>query len=291
MSRLPRSSDRARTPRARCPGSDAILINERRARTRSGEAPGSRSTRVRVVPQLCGCRRSLMMSRYKHAHLRALAVVAAAALAALGAGASSVLATPKVGAVANAATATAPTFGKTTVGGSRTWASPNYKFVSRFHLSEAGSVQKLSAYVFGTGSSGSQALRGVVYADASGEPGAVKASSQEVQIAYNAPRSWVDLALSAPLALPAGDYWLGFQTGPATGNALIYFTYDAVTARARTNPDDYSNGPSASFGSGTVRDRELSVNATYQAGTSTPPPTTTTPTTTTTTTTPPPTTT
>src|SRR4051794_27634736 len=210
--------------------------------------------------------------------MSAAATAVACAAAAIIAGSTSAATTPS-------------TFGNTTAGGSRTWASPNYKFVSRFHLSEAGSVQKLSAYVFGTGSSGSQALRGVVYADASGEPGAVKASSQEVQIAYNAPRSWVDLALSAPLALPAGDYWLGFQTGPATGNALIYFTYDAVTARARTNPDDYSNGPSASFGSGTVRDRELSVNATYQAGTSTPPPTTTTPTTTTTTTTPPPTTT
>jgi Calcineurin-like phosphoesterase len=164
------------------------------------------------------------------------------------------------------------TFGKTAVGATTTYASADWKFVSKFTLTENASVQKLTANVLGSGLSGAQPIRGVIYADSAGNPGALKAVSQEVTIAFNAPRSWVDLPLSTPVSLSPGSYWLGLHAGaPASGNALTYFAYDTVTAAGRQRNDAYSDGASDPFGTPTPKDRELSVYATYSSTSPTPP--------------------
>jgi hypothetical protein len=186
------------------------------------------------------------------------------------AGSSSATSAPTAVVVSSGA-ATA-TFGKTTVGSKTTSAAGDYKFVSKFTLGEDASVQKLTAYVFGTGTSGLQPLRGVIYADANGEPGALKAVSQEVTLAYNASKKWVDLTFSTPVSLTAGDYWLGFHAGPSTGSALIYYAYDSTNAFGqRTAFDTYSDGASNPFGTGTQRQRLMSVYATYSPVSPSPP--------------------
>jgi hypothetical protein len=157
----------------------------------------------------------------------------------------------------------AATFGRPVVSAGSTFASPDYKFASRFTLSEGGQVSKLTLYAWGYGTSGFQSVRGLIYADAGGNPGPLVATTQEVSITYNATKGWVELALPAPVPLAAGNYWLGFQAGARFGDALSYYGYDAATAAQQTKFDLYSDGPSDPFGAGASKDRVIAVYATY----------------------------
>ena len=86
-------------------------------------------------------------------------------------------------AAAPSAGAQTPTFGNTSEGLGYYEAGTAFKRVSRFTLGASMTVIRLRAYVDGFGSgSGSQVARGVVYADATGEPGALLAVSSEVTI-------------------------------------------------------------------------------------------------------------
>jgi hypothetical protein len=184
------------------------------------------------------------------------------------------------GEVAPASSGVAPgVFGKATAGAMSTYASPNYMFVSAFTLGETATVDKLAAYVFGSGASGNQVLNGVIYADSGGNPGALKAVSQEVSIDFDAPKKWVDLVFASPVALGPGTYWLGVQAGAATGTALTYYSFDATSSfDQRTAFDTYADGPSSPFGTATPRQRSMAIYAQYvtaaaKAPSSTSPPT------------------
>src|SRR4029453_3066171 len=66
------------------------------------------------------------------------------------------------------------TFGTTTPGTLTDSASVDLKEVSKFTAPQAGSIIKVTGYVSGLGAgSGSQPVRAVVYADSSGNPGAL----------------------------------------------------------------------------------------------------------------------
>jgi hypothetical protein len=155
------------------------------------------------------------------------------------------------------------TFGKTTVGASTSYASSDYVLASRFTLGVQSTVSKLTASLSGSGTSGLQAVRGVVYADFGGAPAALKGSTQEVQVAWNKTKGWVDLTFAAPLSLPAGDYWLCLHGGPRTGDALAWYGYDFLAAGQRSKYDAYSNGASDPFGTASSKDRSMSIYATY----------------------------
>src|SRR4051812_22520745 len=132
------------------------------------------------------------------------------------------------------ASAADATFGKTTVGATTTFASGDYKFVSKFTLPVDGDVSKLTVSVKGSGTAGAQPMRGILYADSGGVPGALKGTTGEVTVAFNAAKGWVDLVFPAPLRLAQGDYWLGIHSAPPpTGDALMYFSYDALVAGQR----------------------------------------------------------
>ena len=162
-------------------------------------------------------------------------------------------------------------FGNTGTGTASTYASPDYKFVSRFTLGEKGTVQKLSAYLRGSGTSGTQATRALIYADAAGVPGALAAVSDEVSIPYSAPKQWVDFGLPTAVTLPPGTYWLGLHAGPRSGDALVYYSYSAVTGAGELRYDPYADGPSDPFGTGTAKDRSISIYATYVSADPVPP--------------------
>jgi hypothetical protein len=175
------------------------------------------------------------------------------------------------GASSQAGAAGSSTFGNAAVGPSSVWLSPDYKAVSKFTLGESASVEKLTAYVWASGTSGSQPLKAVVYADSAGNPGALKAVSAEVTVRSAAPRQWVDFTLPSAVALDPGTYWLGLHAGPRTGDALAYFAYATATAAGQTKYDAYADGPSNPFGTGSVKDRLMSVYATYSPTAPTPP--------------------
>ncbi|MGZ6687753.1 MAG: PIG-L family deacetylase [Solirubrobacteraceae bacterium] len=128
-----------------------------------------------------------------------------------------------------------------------------------FVVGQAVSVSKLTAYL-GGGSSASK-LRGVIYADSGGAPGALVGTSNELSIAAGAAAGWVDLTLPSSLSLPAGSYWLGYWY--ADGNGRHYYV-DAAGAE-RYAPAAYSstNPAPASFGAASTSTSNYSIYASY----------------------------
>ncbi|HEV7528598.1 MAG TPA: S8 family serine peptidase, partial [Solirubrobacteraceae bacterium] len=162
------------------------------------------------------------------------------------------------------------TFGKTTVGASSDSFLADRKRVSRYSLSAAGSVTKLSMYLAPTGTSGQQVLKGLVYADASGKPGALVGVSEQLTFKSTNAAGWYDLVFSSPLKLAAGTYWIGAMTGASSN--VAGFRYDNVPASRDYNANTYTSGPSDPFGSVSTDGEQASLYATYTSQSLPPPP-------------------
>jgi hypothetical protein len=153
-------------------------------------------------------------------------------------------------------------FGLTTVGGTNTVFGPDKKRVSKYTLSQSGDVSKLSLYLAGAGVSGSQVVRGVIYADASGEPGRLLGTTVDLSAAGSDQGAWRDLPFASPVRLAAGTYWLGFISGDTT--SVLKFYFNEYVGAYRTNPDTYADGSSDPFGGGTTAYlRNISIYASY----------------------------
>jgi len=156
------------------------------------------------------------------------------------------------------------TFGKTSVGALRDDGMfANYKIVHKATLSTRGSVTKLSLYaVPGIKSPAPQSLRGVIYADSSGSPGALIATGVEVVYQGNVNGAgWLDLPFANSVALAPGTYWLGFITGSETEG--IGYLYDSVSGSRAYNVNSYGSGPTNPFGTATKDAEQASIYATY----------------------------
>jgi phosphodiesterase/alkaline phosphatase D-like protein len=111
-----------------------------------------------------------------------------------------------VSATTQAAGGNLATFGKTTAGSDAVWfpIGPNSISLCRFALPRAGQVTKLSVR-FAEQLTGH--WRGVIYrAGAANAPTTLVAQSNEIAATAV---GWVDLTFAAPVALAAGDYYLG----------------------------------------------------------------------------------
>ncbi|MCW3028692.1 MAG: hypothetical protein JWN81_1903 [Solirubrobacterales bacterium] len=153
------------------------------------------------------------------------------------------------------------TFGKTTVGGSSDSFLADRKRVTRYALSAPGSVTKLSIYLAPTGTAGQQLLKGLIYADSSGAPGALVAVSQPLTFTGTSAAGWYDLVFSSPVKLAAGNYWIGIITG-ATSH-VAGFRFDNVSGARDYNANTYTAGPSNPFGTPSVDTEQASLYATY----------------------------
>ncbi|HEY4450506.1 MAG TPA: S8 family serine peptidase [Solirubrobacteraceae bacterium] len=190
------------------------------------------------------------------------------AVTASNAGGSSSPASSAQTAVVGAATAT---FGKTTVGASSDTFLADRKRVNRYSLPTAGSVTKLSIYLAHAASSGQQLLKGVIYGDSAGAPGALLAVSEPITFTSTSANGWYDMTFSSPVGLAAGNYWIGIITGATSG--VAGFRYDSVSAARDYNANTYTSGPSNPFGSPSTDSEQASLYATYTTATDTTPPT------------------
>jgi subtilisin family serine protease len=158
----------------------------------------------------------------------------------------------------------AATFGKSSVGASSdSGIFADYKVVHAATLPAAGTVTKLSLYAIpGLNSPSPQALRGVIYADSGGSPGALVAVGTEVSYRGDVNGSgWFELPLDVPVRLSPGTYWLGFITGAATEG--LGYAYDSVAGGRAYNANTLAGGPSNPFGSATKDSEQASIYATY----------------------------
>jgi hypothetical protein len=194
-------------------------------------------------------------------------------------GASEVGSTVRVSVTAsNAAGASAPaesaqttvvrqssgTFGQSRVGARSAAMPANVKAVDSYSLSTPGTVSHLSIYLSPTGASGRQLLRGVLYADAGGSPGALIATSSQLTFSRNQGAGWYALGFHNPPRLTAGKYWIGVIAG-RTSN-IAGFRYEEVAGSGYMNANSYGEGPTNPFGAGRGDSLQISLYATYTVG-------------------------
>ncbi|HEY3018861.1 MAG TPA: S8 family peptidase [Solirubrobacteraceae bacterium] len=178
------------------------------------------------------------------------------------------------GCVAAPRPAPASTLGTTTIGAATDSFGADRKRVNRATLAEPGTLTQLRLFLEPGGASGQASVRGVVYADADGAPGALLGASAELVYHATDARGWYDLPLASPLPLAAGRYWLGVLTGGA--DHVAGFRWQSVADSRVGNANGYADGPSDPFGAvGSTDDERMSLYGVYEpraaAGEPTPP--------------------
>ncbi|MEA2207582.1 MAG: hypothetical protein QOF54_59, partial [Solirubrobacteraceae bacterium] len=154
------------------------------------------------------------------------------------------------------------TFGKTSVGSFSDYFVAERKRVNSYAVSSAGSVSKLSIYLSPTGTAGQQVLKGVIYADSGGAPGALLGTSAQLTFSNTSATGWYALTFGSPVKLPAaGNYWIGVITGATAG--IAGFRYDTVANSRAFNNNSYASGPTNPFGAVTTDQEQTSLYATY----------------------------
>ena len=161
------------------------------------------------------------------------------------------------------------TFGVTSIGTLTDTGGGGYLDLSGpFAIGQAVTVGKLTAYLAG-GSSVSK-LRGVIYADNGGAPGALIGTSNELSIAAGAAAGWVDLTFPSSLSLPAGSYWLGYWYADA--NSRHYYVDAAASERYAPAAYSSTNPAPSNFGTASTSTSSYSIYASYiTGGTGSPP--------------------
>ena len=154
------------------------------------------------------------------------------------------------------------TFGLTTVGSRSDQMVPDRKRVNRFQLTAAGSVTKLTMYLAPTTTSGQQVIKGLIYADQAGAPGALLAVSNQFTYHTSDGAGWYDMVLPSPVSLTAGTYWIGIISGGTNG--VAGFRWNSVSGSRAYNVNSYASGASDPFGSPTIDAEQMSIYATYR---------------------------
>jgi subtilisin family serine protease len=152
-------------------------------------------------------------------------------------------------------------FGKSAIGASSDTFLADRKRVNRYALPVPGTVTKLSIYLSHTATSGQQSLKGLIYADSGGSPGALLGISEQVIFTGTSSSGWYDLVFASPIGLSAGNYWIGVITGATSGVAA--FRYDTVAGSRAYNANAYTSGPSNPFGAFSSDGEQTSLFATY----------------------------
>ena len=154
------------------------------------------------------------------------------------------------------------TFGVSTVGPNSDWMAANRKRVNSFTLGIAGAVSKLSMYLAPTGQSGSQTVQGVIYASGSnGQPSSLLGASKAIIFSSNSSPGWYDLVFPSTVSLAAGTYWIGVMSGDTSG--VTGFRWTNVVGSRVFNGNNYSAGPTSTFGIGSTDSEEMSIYASY----------------------------
>jgi hypothetical protein len=156
-------------------------------------------------------------------------------------------------------------FGTPTVGAPVTWTAVGVdaKRVSSAHLVESDPVDvaELNVTLDGGGapSATGQPLRGVVFRNAGGQPGALAGRTQELVIANGISAGTVRLRFTPPLRLALGTYWLGLHAGGPAATARYRST--GGVGGLRFNTDSYPGGTADPFGPSTAGTATVPVSA------------------------------
>jgi hypothetical protein len=175
--------------------------------------------------------------------------------------AAAVLAAVPLAGAALRHTTDASTIGQSQVGTLVDWGGPNWLDMSGpYQVSSTATIYKLTGYM--ASSSAPTALRGVIYSDNAGKPGAFVAVSSEVKTIANLGAGWLDLPFTSPVTLQPGSYWLGYWYADGNGR----HNYLNVSGAERYAPATYSatgNPPSTFPAGGGTSSSSYSLYASY----------------------------
>jgi hypothetical protein len=156
---------------------------------------------------------------------------------------------------------TTTTCGKTTIGKSRGGLVQNLKRVNACKVPFNALISELTVYLGPTAHSGSQLVKGIVYADNGGQPGALLGQTEALAFKSTNAAGWYQLAFATPLEVAAGNYWIGIITGAT--NEVASERYDSVSGAEDYNTNKYTSGPSNPFGSFKTASEQMSLYATF----------------------------
>jgi hypothetical protein len=159
------------------------------------------------------------------------------------------------------ATPAVSTCGKTTVGKVSDQLIADQKRVNACAVPFNAEVTELTIYLAPTSNSGSQVIKGVIYADEKGRPGALEAETGKLTFMSKEAPGWYHLVFATPLKLAAGNYWIGVITG-ATGK-VAGERYDSVANAEDYNANNYTSGASNPFGPVKTTNEEMSLYASF----------------------------
>ena len=146
------------------------------------------------------------------------------------------------------------------------------KIVNRYSLPTNAHGLDIRIFLRPTGVTGQQALKGVIYADANGVPGALLGVTSELIYQSSGTPGWYYLYFprlptqsnpSGLLQLKPGNYWIGVIAGDQAGVAGI--AYDPVPAVDDHDMNPYVEGPTDPFGTIAAGDERLSLYLDYFA--------------------------
>ncbi len=166
---------------------------------------------------------------------------------------------------------TSGTFGLTNVGANSDSMVPDRKRATKATLSATGNVYKLTMYLTPTGVSGQEVMRGILYADQGGSPGALLGVTNAFTFLSTNAAGWYDMQFPSPIPLTPGTYWIGVISGTATH--VAGFRWNSVSHIRALNTNAYASGPSNPFGTATIDSEQMSIYATYTIQSPTPTPT------------------
>ena len=153
------------------------------------------------------------------------------------------------------------TVGKTVIAASEDPADADWERLNAVTLGQSGSLAKLTVYL-ARQTAGSQEMRGVVYVDAAGRPGALIGATSAVTVSSTASSGWVDLPFVSAVSLTAGPYWIGIHAGPST--RVFALRYDESTAGSgAVAPAAFATGPLTLSTSWRLQAEQISLYGSY----------------------------
>lgn len=162
------------------------------------------------------------------------------------------------------------TFGTTADGANASNWSIDRACLSSGSPASSGTATKLTARIWLIGGATSCKVKGIIYANSGGNPGALLAVSDEVTIT-NTVEQAVDLPLSGAnqISVVSGTtYWIGYHNeDPGTGD--FRQSRSATAGAQRRSSDTYSDGPNDPWSETGTADGPIDCYVTYTEGGST----------------------
>jgi hypothetical protein len=155
------------------------------------------------------------------------------------------------------------TCGKTTIGKVTDPLVANLKRVNKCVVPFNAAVTQLTTYLSPTSFKGQELIKGIIYADNKGKPGALVGVTEQITFKSTEAAGWYPLKFASPVKVAAGTYWIGVITG--NSGKVAAERYDAVKNAEDYNTNIYTSGPSNPFGSFKTTNEEMSLYATFTA--------------------------